>query len=160
MKNDADSGLTLREAGLDDVKDIVRIHRLSRATAMPWLPVVHSAEEDLWFFTNRVLPMQNVHVACLDDTVVGFAAHHDGWLNHLYIAAGHWRQGVGHMLLSQAQSANDSLQLWTFAENLVAQVFYDRAGFQVVDRTDGRRNEEKTPDLRMEWHRAFTQASL
>ncbi|WP_299414647.1 GNAT family N-acetyltransferase [uncultured Sulfitobacter sp.] len=141
----------LRRAVPDDMHEIASIHRTARAVAVPWLPVVHTAQDGLWFFTKRVLPVQQVYVVRIAEKIVGFAAHHEGWLNHLYIDAGYWRQGLGGLLLVKAQSVNDTLQLWTFARNLAAQAFYARAGFQIVEHTDGRDNEERTPDVRMRW---------
>ena len=46
--------------------------------------------------------------------------------------------------------AGGSLDLWTFESNVGAQRFYERAGFVVVDRTDGD-NEEQAPDRRYRW---------
>ena len=37
----------IRRAGRDDLEAIIRIFRDSRDEAMPWLPVLHTAEEDL-----------------------------------------------------------------------------------------------------------------
>jgi hypothetical protein len=38
--------------------------------------------------------------------------------------------------------------VWTFASNLGAQRYYERHGFVAVERTDGRDNEERAPDIR------------
>jgi ribosomal protein S18 acetylase RimI-like enzyme len=40
------------------------------------------------------------------------------------------------------------LGLWTFQVNEPARRFYERHGFGAVERTDGRRNEEREPDVR------------
>jgi ribosomal protein S18 acetylase RimI-like enzyme len=37
------------------------------------------------------------------------------------------------------------LRLWTFVSNERAQRFYERWGFEEVERTDGRDNEERSP---------------
>ena len=36
--------------------------------------------------------------------------------------------------------------------NVGAQRFYERHGFVEIDRTDGRRNEERAPDILYAWH--------
>ena len=118
---------------------------------MPWLPVIHSPDEELEFFRNQVLPDQTVIVADNMDQVAGFAAYTHGWLNHLYVAPVAWRGGIGSELLRQVQAASSSLQLWTFQGNTTARRFYARFRFEEVEFTDGRRNEEKMPDVRMVW---------
>lgn len=45
----------------------------------------------------------------------------------------------------------DGLGLYVFASNTPAQTFYERRGFVVTARSDGAENEEREPDLRMEW---------
>jgi hypothetical protein len=45
----------------------------------------------------------------------------------------------------------DGLGLWTFQVNAPAIRFYLRHGFRIIRRTDGAGNEEREPDLRMEW---------
>jgi GNAT superfamily N-acetyltransferase len=45
----------------------------------------------------------------------------------------------------------DGLRLWTFASNLRAQRFYERHGFVEAQRTDGRGNEERAPDILYVW---------
>jgi len=43
------------------------------------------------------------------------------------------------------------LWLWTFVSNEGAQRFYERHGFAEVERTDGRANEERAPDVLYAW---------
>jgi ribosomal protein S18 acetylase RimI-like enzyme len=45
----------------------------------------------------------------------------------------------------------DGFGLWVFESNLPAQAFYRAHGFEVTERTDGSGNEERAPDLRMDW---------
>jgi hypothetical protein len=44
----------IRRARREDLGAIVRIFGESRAEAMPWLPVLHTAEEDLDHFRGRL----------------------------------------------------------------------------------------------------------
>jgi len=120
---------------------------------MPWLPIVHSPEEDLEFFRDQVLPSQTVIVAETSEQITGFAAYKGEWLNHLYVGPDAWRSGLGSQLLRRVQAASSVLQLWTFQRNRNARAFYARFGFEEVEFTDGQRNEEKTPDVRMIWRR-------
>ncbi|MEM6411543.1 MAG: GNAT family N-acetyltransferase [Pseudomonadota bacterium] len=139
------------DATTKDASAIAEINRLSRRHAMPWLPVVHTPEEDLEFFRDNVLTNQTVYVARIADEVVGFIAYQSDWLNHLYVTPEHLRGGVGSKLLSMVQNDSACLQLWTFQENHGARAFYKKHGFEEVELTDGVSNEEKTPDVRMTW---------
>jgi GNAT superfamily N-acetyltransferase len=145
--------LLFRQASVSDAPAIARLHRASRAAATPWLPVIHSPHEILEFFRDQVLPSQTVVVADKLGHLAGFIAYADGWLNHLYVAPNAWRDGIGSQLLRRVQAASSTLQLWTFQRNNMARTFYARFRFEEVEFTDGHRNEEKTPDVRMVWRR-------
>jgi ribosomal protein S18 acetylase RimI-like enzyme len=75
----------------------------------------------------------------------------DGWLEHLYVHPDHHRQGTGSALLDKAKRSGPSLQLRAFQRNTNAIRFYEHHGFQIVEATDGSRNEEREPDVRMRW---------
>lgn len=141
----------IRPARAGDAHEIARIHRQAITIAMPWLPRLHTSAEDLRFFTDEVLPKQSVFVADVAKQVVGFIAFDEGWVHHLYLAPDRWRQGIGGRLLQQAKESSTSLQLWTFERNQAARDFYALHGFCEVEKTDGRHNEEQTPDVRLEW---------
>ncbi len=120
---------------------------------MPWLPDLHSPEDDLWFFAHVVLPDQSVTVAKADDRIVGFIAVSEGWLNHLYVAPDRVGQGIGNQLLQTAFATAETLSLWVFQGNINAIGFYRSHGFVVAEETDGAGNEEHLPDARMVWTR-------
>lgn len=144
-------GVQLDSASQDDAAQIAKVFATSRDAAMPWLPKLHSADDDLQFFANRVLPNQMVTVARKGNEVLGFSAFSDGWLNHLYVAPIAWRQRLGSALLRRVLADQPSCQLWVFAKNTSAQMFYTRHGFHCAERTDGSGNEEKCADIRMVW---------
>ena len=134
-----------------DLESIARIHREARLAAMPWLPDIHTPEEDLWFFQNIVFKQETLLVARESGRVLGFVAYKNDWLNHLYVAPAHWCKGVGAALLGAVRAESPALQLWTFQKNLAARRFYEAHGFVECERTDGQDNEEKKPDMRMVW---------
>lgn len=142
-----------RPALASDAPAVARILRLSMRTAMPWLPDLHTPDEDLRFVENRMLPDARVTVVEEDGTVVGYMALSavGDWIEHLYLLPSHWRRGFGTELLCRAQAETKELQLWAFQQNLPARRFYERHGFRAVDFTDGAGNEEKTPDVRYLW---------
>jgi GNAT superfamily N-acetyltransferase len=145
--------IVLKPATLEDAGQIARLHRLSMRTAMPWLPDLHTSQEDLDFFCNEVLARQNVVLAILDEQLVGFAASGEAWLHHLYVHPRSQGLGVGFALLEDARRSRSLLQLWAFQRNLKARAFYERAGFLVVRMTDGSGNEEQEPDVLYRWRR-------
>ena len=55
------------------------------------------------------------------------------------------------MLLNNAKTECDRLELWTFQANIGAQRFYMRHGFTEAERTNGAGNEEGLPDIRYVW---------
>lgn len=147
----------IRPATQADATAIAAINRLARATAMPWLPVLHSLEGDVKFFT-RIISEQHVKVALVAGEVRGFCSTHDGWVEQLYIHPDHQRSGLGSAFIARAIADADALQLWVFERNTAAQAFYAKHGFVVAERTDGHNNEEKCPDVRMTWTKGATSA--
>ena len=146
--------MILSEATREDVPAIARIHRAARRHAMPWLPVLHTPQEDLSFFETIVFAEDDIWVVSAGSEIAGFISYKGDRLNHLYVDAGHRRRHIGTMLLERAKLSTRKLQLWTFQQNLAARLFYTANGFLEREATDGQRNEEKTPDIRMEWNRA------
>jgi len=135
------------------IVEIVQLFREAREQTLQFALVMHSEEEDRHFLANVVLPKNRIWVAELEGRIVGFIAFADGWVNHLYIAPSCWRRGIGSRLLTIAKEAEDSLQLWAFQVNEPAIKFYKSHGFAIVQHTDGSGNEEKMPDVRMQWRK-------
>jgi len=132
-----------------DVDDVCEVFRRSRAAAMPWLPVLHTPDEDRRFFANEIATSES-WAADSDGVLLGFALRREGWLNHLYVDPPSWRVGVGRDLLTKvAHDPSDGLDLWVFERNVAARAFYAEQRFVEVERTDGRGNEEREPDIRM-----------
>lgn len=145
--------MRIRQATLDDMAAVAALDRYTKRTSLPFLPDLHTPEEDLVFFRDHLFPANEVWVAELDDAVVGYAARGDGWLNQLYVHPDHQGEGIGDALVALAKEGMDSLQLWAFQQNTRARRFYEKRGFTLAELTDGSGNEEKTPDARYEWRR-------
>lgn len=140
-----------RPALASDAPAIARILRVSLRTAMPWLPDLHTPDEDLWFVESRLLPRATVTVAEIDGVPVAYSALTEGWIEHLYILPQHWRAGIGSALIRRVQAHELDLQLWAFQRNFPARRFYEAHGFRSVEFTDGSANEERSPDVRYHW---------
>jgi putative acetyltransferase len=147
----AGAAMLIRTARESDTAMIAAIHRESREATMPWLPRLHTPEEDLFFFESSVMKTCEVFVSQVDAHVTGFCAVRGDWIDHLYIRPGMLRQGFGTRLLDQAKLGRPALQLWTFQKNENARRFYEVRGFTPAEQTDGHANEEREPDVRYVW---------
>src|SRR5262245_4856832 len=120
----------IRPAKPDDAAAIAYVHRTSMREAMPYLPVLHTPEEDRRWVETVVLPNQTVWVAERDGQLVGVVALHDGWVEQLYILPGYQGMGIGSELLAQVMAVcPEGLNLWAFQRNTRARAFYERRGF-------------------------------
>lgn len=128
-------------------------HILSVANdAMPWLPRVHSAAEEIKY-AGQMIDAGWVRVARFKAQVVGFIARHETEVYALYVLPEAQDKGVGTALLKDAMATCEKLSLWSYEANGVASHFYGLRGFVEVDRTDGSGNEAQLPDIRYEWTR-------
>jgi GNAT superfamily N-acetyltransferase len=143
----------LREAEEGDAAPVATFFRRVRQACLPYLPNLHTPEEDLAYFAKRVIGQIEVRIAEVDGTFVGFSAYRPGWLDHLYVDPDWHGRRIGTALLRDAMAANTSLELWTFQKNEEARGFYEHHGFREVERTDGAGNEEREPDIRYAWRR-------
>src|SRR6266542_2525381 len=129
--------LTIEPAPLADAAPCAAIFRASRQHSLPYLPVLHTAEDDRHFFTDRVFSTDTVMVAREEGRgAVGFIAFADGWVNHLYVLPEFQGLGIGRSLLEQAKESSPVLNLWTFTRNEGALRFFERQGFSIIQRTD------------------------
>nr|WP_283949779.1 GNAT family N-acetyltransferase [Limobrevibacterium gyesilva] len=122
------------------------------------MPDLHTPEEDLWFFRERVFRDCAVWVSEANG-IDGFCAFRAGWVDHLYVHPDRHAQGLGSALLGQAMTAHRQLKLWVFQKNLRAIRFYEAHGFRLVRKTDGEDNEEHEPDALYEWRRGRSPAA-
>src|SRR3954462_9003542 len=141
---------SIRRAEAYDAAAVARLFRSVRRACLPYLPDLHTAEEDLGFFRDRVFAECELWVAQAE-AIDGFVAFRTGWCDHLYIRPECQRHGLGKALLAGAMENNTSLRLWAFQRNTAAVCFYRANGFREIERTDGSRNEEREPDILMVW---------
>ena len=144
---------TLRRAFLSDMPIVARLNRHVRRTCLPYLPDLHTPDEDLAFFQEHVFPTSEVWIAETEGQLVGFAGARLDWLDHLYVDPAWHGRGVGHALLSAVRKERSELNLWTFQDNAQARRFYERQGFRLIATTDGSGNEECMPDVHYRWVR-------
>jgi putative acetyltransferase len=146
------SPIAVRSAREQDVQTVADLFRLAREACLPYLPRLHTKEADLWFFRERVFRECEVWIAG-DDRIFGFCATRSDWVDHLYVHPNFHRKGVGSALLAKAMNGRAHLKLWVFQKNEAAIRFYVAPGFQLLETTDGARNEEQEPDALYAWRK-------
>ncbi|MDX8531881.1 GNAT family N-acetyltransferase [Mesorhizobium sp. VK25A] len=137
---------TLRPAIAPDAAAIAAMMRAS-LNAFPWMPVLHTPEEDLFFIRDIVLPNQQVTVAETNGCIVGFIAVNGEWVEQLYLDPGWTGQRIGSRLLAEATAGMPVVKLHCFKANTGARRFYERHGFRAEAFGDGSANEEGLPDI-------------
>ena len=85
----------------------------------------HPLADQRDYFLTQVLPSCDVHVALLDEVLVGFAAANRQCVSQLYVHVGYHGRGIGGALLDWAKrQSSGSLWLYTFERNTMARRFY------------------------------------
>lgn len=143
----------LRRLGLDDLAMAAEVHRESYDARLPWLAGQHDAAAFAGFWREHLFPAFDLWGWHSGDALLGVMALQPGRIDQLFVAPAAQRLGIGSRLLTRAQAGQDVLELWTFERNLGARAFYEAHGFVAVEYTDGRRNEEREPDVRYRWVR-------
>src|SRR5436305_7292903 len=95
------SKIAIRRAGANDAVRLSDIFIAARAR-MTYLPNLHTDEETREFIGGLPARME-VWVAEVDGRVIGFAAVHDDWLDHLYVEPGAQNGGAGSALLEKVK---------------------------------------------------------
>ncbi|WP_374570243.1 N-acetyltransferase family protein [Phenylobacterium sp.] len=140
-----------RRARADDAEALARLHRLTVRASLPFLPELHTPEDDLWFFGHELLPKREVWLAETEAAVVGYIAFRPGWIDHLFVHPEQQGRGIGPQLLRLALTEGSEVRLWTFQKNHRARAFYEARGFALEKLTDGAGNEEQEPDALYVW---------
>lgn len=146
----------LRRAREDDAKIIAKILGDGVKIDLPFLPVLHTEEEDLNYTKNTILANYDVWVAVNgDDKPVGFISFENGNIHQLYVLNQYQGQKIGSALIKIAKDTFPELVLWTFQKSK-ARTFYEAQGFTAVKFTDGAKNDEKEPDVFYTWKKELT----
>ncbi|CAN5880902.1 hypothetical protein BH11PSE3_BH11PSE3_44130 [soil metagenome] len=144
---------TTRSATTADAAAIAAVYSPS-FRLLDFLPILHTVEEDRAFIETVILKECEVTVAEKDGRVVGFLALQGEEVRLLHVHPDIIGTGAGSLLIEVAkQSGGTALELSCFQANARARRFYESHGFKAVRFTDGRNNEEKTPDVRYRWER-------
>ena len=142
----------LRRAGPADAAAVAEVLLRSFDAALPTVRRAHTADQVRGWVRDVLVPQRETWVAEAGGTVVGMMVLDGDWLDQLYLAPS-WRgRGLGDRFVALAKQLRPAgLELWTFQVNGPACRFYQRHGFEPVERTDGAGNEEREPDVRYRW---------
>jgi len=114
------------------------------------IPLVHNVEERADY--GRWL-LEHTRVTMIHNSsgVVGFLALEKHIIQALYIKKDFQGFGFGQAAIKFAQKQFKELRLWVFQSNIGAQKFYQRLGFQIVEKSDGEDNDYRLPDIYYCW---------
>ena len=120
------------------------------AAANREIPLVHNVEERADY--GRWL-LEHTRVTMIHNSsgVVGFLALEKHIIQALYIKKDFQGFGFGQAAIKFAQKQFKELRLWVFQSNIGAQKFYQRLGFQIVEKSDGEDNDYRLPDVFYCW---------
>jgi GNAT superfamily N-acetyltransferase len=139
--------------GAEHMQAAAAIRRVALWRRLPWLPDLHTPEEEEQYWRTHLLPNCTILGAEIGNRLVGVIAYCDGWIEQLYVLPDFQNIGIGSLLLGCAREEMDEIRLWTFQRNSGARAFYERHGFSVEEKTDGLDNEENEPDVLYHWRR-------
>jgi GNAT superfamily N-acetyltransferase len=144
--------VSIRKAEPVDAPEVAELFIASQADALPFLSKLHTPAETRVFITEDVFANCEVWVAVEAGRIVGMMALAGNHIDHLYLLPGHYRRGIGTMLLEVAKALRpDKLTLYAFAVNARARAFYEHHGFTPIEFGDGSGNEAREPDVLYEW---------
>jgi ribosomal protein S18 acetylase RimI-like enzyme len=144
--------MQIRQAAKDDYRRVAELHVLARYD-MAYLPRVYSFASIEKWMRETVFLRQQVWVAEVDGSIVGYASLHDSFLTDLYVHPSYQRDGIGTALVTEVkESAPGGFNFWVFEANQDAIRFYKRHGARTVQVvTDGSQNVERLPVRLMCW---------
>lgn len=153
---------SLRPARQSDSAGCSSVYLRSRRYALASVPLVHTDAEVRRWMADDMIGRTDMTVAEVDGVIVGFMVVETGsvghgsvghgWIEQLYLDPTWMGRGLGLRFVETARrKCPAELQLWTFAVNGPSRHFYERAGFHLMETTDGASNEEHQPDVRYRW---------
>ena len=145
--------ITLRRLRPDEGPAAADLHRRGGTLIPGYDTSLHTAEDYVVFYRDKVMVDGPVWGAFEADVLRGHIALLPGWIDHLYVDPAFHGRGIGSALVLLAQGQQDELRLYTFQSNARARALYEQHGFVIEELTNGTRNEEKMPDVTYFWRR-------
>ena len=148
--------MNIRSAKKADGSRVSEIYLSSRKRFLCYAPLVHSDDEVLTWVFDTLIPSGGLTIVESEAGILGFlGVSRDvsfSWIDHLYLDPSYIGLGLGSALVDEAKRLLPApIRLYTVQENGGARRFYERHEFRDIGYSDGARNEEKAPDVLMEW---------
>jgi GNAT superfamily N-acetyltransferase len=99
----------------DHMQAAAAIRRVALWQRLPWLPDVHTPEEEEQYWRMHLLPNCSILGATLGNQLVGVIAYGDNWIEQLYVLPGFQGRGIGSSLLGCAKAEMNEIRLWTLS---------------------------------------------
>lgn len=150
--------ILIRSATTGDVPRVATLLIGTRQQFMPYPPSPHSAADIHAWVATALVPSDAVVLAQIDGRVLGVMAtdvdEAHSWITQMAVDPKNVSTAIGSALLAHAiATMRRPIRLNTFAQNIGARRFYERAGFTAVAFSDGQTNEERCPDVLHELRR-------
>ena len=145
--------MNIRPYSPSDFDTVTKLWQRAREIAFPAFQrrKGHTFEEDCAYFTNTILKENTVYVADSGGIAVGFMAIKDDFIDQLYVAPTHQRNGIGKALIEYARTLSpERLWLYTFQINTNGRAFYEKNGFMAT-KFGVSPAPESEPDVLYEW---------
>ncbi|MBO0440092.1 N-acetyltransferase [Candidatus Enterococcus ikei] len=126
--------LTTRE-----LEEILNIWLTSNIEAHPFIP------ENYWQenlnLVREQLPQAEIYVYLKNDKIIAFLGMVETYIAGIFVYNSYRSQGIGQQLLQEAKSQYNTLTLSVYAKNQNALHFYQKQGFQLVNKQIDATNE-------------------
>ncbi|WP_207696282.1 hypothetical protein DOK67_0003003 [Enterococcus sp. DIV0212c] len=126
--------LTTRE-----LEEILNIWLTSNIEAHPFIP------ENYWQenlnSVREQLPQAEIYVYVKNDKIIAFLGMVETYIAGIFVSTPYRSQGIGQQLLQEAKSHYNTLTLSVYAKNQNALHFYQKQGFQLVNKQIDATNE-------------------
>ena len=147
------SRTVLKRAAPSDSDELSAIWLRSFAVALPSVPTIHTDDEVRVWVRDLLIAEVETWVATIP-TATSLGCCHSMRMRSSSSTStrlGGAEVSEGCASVTPRNAAPNGLGLWTFQVNVRARHLFAGHGFVETVTTDGSRNEERTPDVRMEW---------
>ncbi len=142
---------TIRRAATADGQGVGDVWLASWRATFDFPPGYPDADCRRWL-AEELIPDNESWVADDHGRVVAIMALSETMVEQLYVAPDWIGRGLGRRLIDLAKERRpDGVDLYCFAVNTRARVFYERNGFHAIASGDGSGNVERQPDIRYAW---------
>ncbi|MGH6926716.1 MAG: GNAT family N-acetyltransferase [Dongiaceae bacterium] len=141
--------VALRHYRPQDFEATVRLWYEVGLAAHPYVSGRFSYADYAAYFRDVMSLGCAIWLAEVAERLAGFIILRGDYVDQLYVAVGHQRQGIGGVLMARARVHSPAgLRLRCFVRNTNARAFYERLGFRVVDIGV---SDEGEPEMRYRW---------